>query len=212
MEELSLKKRILFRIVEYTLLGVLWLIFLTCKKKFNENKLPPYPCEVLFWHNRLAFMCFAYKKWWKSERKRDGKVIISDHKDGEIITRIVRHFDIGAIRGSSSKGAVKALRTAFGELKNGIDVIITPDGPRGPLYSVADGAVVIAQKKDLEIYALTYEANRFWEFKSWDKMRLPKPFSTVSFALSKPFKVNDLSIEEAKEKIKNELFEVSKII
>ena len=208
MEKLSLKKRLLFCVIEYALLGVLWLIFLTCKKNYNDNKLPSYPCEVLFWHNRLAFMCFSYKNYWK-KRGRDGKVIISDHKDGEIITRIVRHFDIGAIRGSSSKGAVKALKGAFNELKNGIDVIITPDGPQGPIYSVSDGAVVIAQKKDLEIYALTYEANRFWEFKSWDKMRLPKPFSTINFALSKPFKVNDMTLDEAKEKIKNELFAVA---
>ena len=206
MEELPIKKRILFFLTEYLLLGILWLIFLTCKKSYNDNKLPPYPCEVLFWHNRLAFMCFAYKKWWKSERKRDGKVIISDHKDGELITRIVSHFGIGAVRGSSTKGAIKALKGAFSEINNGIDIIITPDGPKGPIYSVADGAVVIAQKKDLEIYTLTYEASRYWEFNSWDKMRLPKPFSRVNFILSKPFKVNDMELEVAKEKIKNELF------
>ena len=211
MEELPIKKRILLFVGEYVILALMWLIYLTCKKKFNDNKLPAYPCEVLFWHNRLGFMAFSYKKYWQSERKRDGKVIISDHKDGELITRIVSHFGIGAVRGSSTKGAVKALKGAFSELNNGIDIIITPDGPKGPIYSVADGAVVIAQKKDLEIYALTYEADRYWEFNSWDKMRLPKPFSTINFALSKPFKVNDLSLEEAKEKIKNELFAVEKI-
>ena len=210
MEELPIKKRILLFLGEYLILALLWLIFLSCKKKFNDNKLPAYPCEVLFWHNRLGFMAFAYKKWWKSQGKKC-KVIISDHKDGELITRIVSHFGIGAVRGSSTKGAIKALKGAFSEINNGIDIIITPDGPKGPIYSVADGAVVIAQKKDLEIYAVTYEASRYWEFNSWDKMRLPKPFSRVNFILSKPFKVNDMELDAAKEKIKNELFAVEKL-
>ena len=210
MEELPIKKRILLFLGEYLILALLWLIYLTCKKNFNDNELPKYPCEVLFWHNRLGFMAFSYKQYWK-KRGRDGKVIISDHKDGELITRIVSHFGIGAVRGSSTKGAVKALKGAFSEINNGIDIIITPDGPKGPIYSVADGAVVIAQKKDLEIYALTYEADRYWEFNSWDKMRLPKPFSRVNFILSKPFKVNDMELDAAKEKIKNELFAVEKL-
>ena len=123
MEELPIKKRILLFVGEYVILALMWLIYLTCKKKFNDNKLPAYPCEVLFWHNRLGFMAFSYKKYWQSERKRDGKVIISDHKDGELITRIVSHFGIGAVRGSSTKGAVKALKGAFSELNNGIDII-----------------------------------------------------------------------------------------
>ena len=199
------KNKILPRIAEWVILGILWLIYLTCKKSFNTNQLPPYPCEVLFWHNRLTMLCFSYKQYWK-KRGRDGKVIISAHKDGEIITRIIRHFGIGAVRGSSSKGAMSALKNSLNIVNSGFDIIITPDGPRGPLHSVADGAVVIAQKKDLEIYVLTYEASKFWEFKSWDKMRLPKPFSKIRFAISKGFKVNGLSLEQAKEKIRQEMF------
>ena len=156
-------------------------------------------------------MSFAYRHWWSKafNKQKQGKVIISDHKDGEIITQIISKFGIGAIRGSSSKGGARALINAFKETRNGVDVIITPDGPRGPKHSVADGAVIIAQKQHLEIYALNYEASRFWQFKSWDEMILPKPFSTIYYSLSKPFSVENLELDAAKEKIKNELFKLA---
>ncbi|CZE47110.1 lysophospholipid acyltransferase family protein [Campylobacter geochelonis] len=213
MQDKPLKKRVLLKVAEWVILVCIWLIYLTCKKNFTPTNLPKSPCVVVFWHGRLAMMSFAYRHWWKkahSGQKR-GKVIISDHKDGEIITRVISHFGIGAIRGSSSKGGARALINAFTEIKNGVDVIITPDGPRGPRHSVADGAVVIAQKKELDIYTLNYEASRFWQFKSWDGMILPKPFSAINFSLSAPFSVRDLELESAKSKIQNELFEAAKI-
>ena len=152
---------------------------------------------MLFWHGRLALMSFAYVHWWKNGQnpQRRAKVIISDHKDGEII----------AIRGSSSKGAVKALAQSFRELKSGTDVIITPDGPRGPYHSIADGAVVIAQKQNAQIQILNYEASKFWQLKSWDKMIIPKPFSEISYTLSPPFSVTDMALEAARELIKKEM-------
>ena len=152
-------------------------------------------------------MSFAYLKFWTKDfsKKRKGKVIISDHKDGEIIARVISFFGIGAIRGSSSKGAVKALAQSFRELKSGTDVIITPDGPRGPYHSVADGAVVIAQKQNAPIQILNYEASKFWQLKSWDKMIIPKPFSKISYTLSPPFSVTDMALEAARGLIKKEM-------
>ena len=90
--------------------------------------------------------------------------------------------------------------------KKGTDVIITPDGPRGPLHSVADGAVSIAQRASLDVYALNYEASRFWKFKSWDEMILPKPFSRINFSLSEPLNLAGLSTEAGKEAIARLLF------
>ena len=172
----------------------IWIIFLTCKKSFSKTNLTNEPCVVLFWHGRLALMSFAYVHWWKNGQnpQRRAKVIISDHKDG-------------AIRGSSSKGAVKALAQSFRELKSGVDVIITPDGPRGPYHSVADGAVVIAQKQNAQIQILNYEASKFWQLKSWDKMIIPKPFSEISYTLSPPFSVTGMELEAAREQIKKEM-------
>ena len=185
----------------------MWIIFLTCKKSFSKTNLTNEPCVVLFWHGRLALMSFAYVHRWKNGQnpQRRAKVMISDHKDGEIIARVISFFGIGAIRGSSSKGAVKALAQSFRELKGGTDVIITPDGPRGPYHSVADGAVVIAQKQNAQIQILNYEASKFWQLKSWDKMIIPKPFSEISYTLSPPFSVTDMALEDARELIKKEM-------
>ncbi len=153
-------------------------------------------------------MSFAYRRWWLRDfgSKRRAKVIISDHKDGEIITRVISHFGIGAIRGSSFKGGARALMGAIKEIKNGTDVIITPDGPRGPLHSVADGAVILAQRLSLGIYALNYEASSFWKFHSWDEMVLPKPFSRINYSLSAPLNLEGLDLEEGKEAIRQLLF------
>lgn len=208
MEKLSLKKRLFFRASEYLIFILIWCIFLTCRVKFTPTKLPEKPCVVVFWHGRLAMMSFAYRRWWLRDfgSKRRAKVIISDHKDGEIITRVISHFGIGAIRGSSFKGGARALMGAIKEIKSGTDVIITPDGPRGPLHSVADGAVILAQRLSLDIYALNYEASSFWKFRSWDEMVLPKPFSRINYSLSAPLNLEGLGLEAGKEAIRRLLF------
>jgi len=208
MEKLSLKKRLFFRASEYLIFILIWCIFLTCRVKFTPTKLPEKPCVVVFWHGRLAMMSFAYRRWWLRDfgSKRRAKVIISDHKDGEIITRVISHFGIGAIRGSSFKGGARALMGAIKEIKNGTDVIITPDGPRGPFHSVADGAVILAQRLNLDIYALNYEASSFWKFRSWDEMLLPKPFSRINYSLSAPLNLAGLSLDVGKEAIRQLLF------
>ena len=208
MDKLSLKKRLFFRASEYLIFILIWCIFLTCRVKFTTAKLPEKPCVVVFWHGRLAMMSFAYRRWWLRDfgSKRRAKVIISDHKDGEIITRVISHFGIGAIRGSSFKGGARALMGAIKEIKSGTDVIITPDGPRGPLHSVADGAVILAQRLNLDIYALNYEASSFWKFRSWDEMVLPKPFSRINYSLSAPLNLTGLSLDAGKEAIRQLLF------
>lgn len=187
---------------------LLRLVFLSCRKTYPKQKLPEQGSVVVFWHGRLAFMCFVYKHLWDNKRKR-GKVIVSDHKDGEIITRVIRRFGIETLRGSSSKGGAKVLIHALKEIKNGTDIIITPDGPRGPRHSVADGAAVIAQKQDCAVYVLNYEADRFWELRSWDKMMIPKPFSKITFGLSPAFSVAGMDLEQAGQEIQAQMWRQS---
>lgn len=208
MEKLPFKKRLLIFMAKNLIFSLIWLISFTCKKNFTNNKLPAKPVVIAFWHGRLAMMNLVFKRWWKPLNK-NAKVIISDHKDGEIIAQITEKFGVGTIRGSSSKGAARALISAFREIKAGNDVAITPDGPRGPLHSIADGVVIIAQKMQTEIWCVNYEASRFWQFKSWDEMILPKPFSTINFSLNGPIEVENLQIETAKDKLKNELFKAA---
>ncbi|MAD41416.1 MAG: hypothetical protein CL623_03390 [Arcobacter sp.] len=111
----------------------------------------------------------------------------------------------GLIRGSSSKGAAKALISTIKEIKAGSDVALTPDGPRGPRFSVAPGVVAIAQKSNAKIIVLNSKPSKYWQFSSWDKFILPKPFGKIDFYLSEPFCIEGLEFEEAKEFIKDKM-------
>lgn len=159
------------------------------------------PYVILFWHGRLALMAFAFR-YFKKEGKR-AFVMISKHKDGELIAQNIALFGLDTLRGSSvrgnaSKGGTRVIKEALSVLATKNDIVITPDGPKGPFHSMANGAIDIAQKTQSKIRFLNYEASAFWQFKSWDKMILPKPFSTIIYRLSEPICILNLEKEVAK--------------
>lgn len=139
--------------------------------------------------------------------KPNGNVfaMISHHKDGEAITKTMNYLGIDSIRGSSSKGASKVLISAIRVMRNGDDVAITPDGPRGPRHSVADGIVAIAKKTNAKILILNCKPSSYWQLKSWDKFIIPKPFGTLEFLIQEPLDINELDINDAKELIKEKM-------
>ncbi|WP_458699971.1 lysophospholipid acyltransferase family protein [Sulfurospirillum sp. 1307] len=180
------------------------LLYFTCKKRyhFDKSKVVDSPCVFVFWHGELMMLVQGYIDYRKS---KNIDTIVSAHHDGEIATRLLTLFGGGTIRGSSTRGGLKALVEAFKSIKKGRDVGITPDGPKGPRHSVADGAVLIAQKMKVPIVAMNVNASRAWRANSWDRFMIPKPFCTLDYYYGDPFYINDLSLEEAKEKIKKEL-------
>lgn len=186
-----------------------WLIYLSCRKVFEGGTLRAEPCVLLFFHGRLALMPFVFHKF-RVKNKR-AFVMISQHKDGELIARNIENFGIDTVRGSTSHNTSEVVRLAFKVLENGDDLAITPDGPRGPYRSISDGSVIIAQKKKVPILLLNYEASRFWEFKSWDKMILPKPFCTIRYRISQPLFVWDLSKDAAKQKVQENFAIITKM-
>lgn len=193
--------------ITYIVFILQWLIFLSCKKKYKGGKIDHKPYVILFWHGKLALMPFAFKHYRQKDKK--AYVIISYHKDGEQIAKIIKLFSLNTVRGSTSKGASSALRAAFKVLEQNDDIILTPDGPKGPYHSISDGSIVLAQKKGLKIRILNYEASRFWEFKSWDKMILPKPFSKITYSLSEPLDILSLDKEKAKEFLMEQFDKIS---
>jgi lysophospholipid acyltransferase (LPLAT)-like uncharacterized protein len=179
------------------------LIYLTNKKVFHHPKeLTDKVYIVTFWHGELLMQPFNYQKL-----KPNGKVsaMISEHKDGEVITKTVEYLGIYSIRGSSTRGGTKALINAIKELKEGDDIAITPDGPRGPRHSVANGIVAISQKTNAKILAFNCKPTKYWQFNSWDKFVVPKPFGTIHFYISEPFGIDNLELEDAKNLIKEKL-------
>ena len=186
----------------YIVLGIL---FFTCKKKFystvESDKLPN-PVIVVFWHGELLSVMKGYMLY-RGNKNIDS--MISEHKDGELIARVVSLFGGGTIRGSSTRGGVKALMQSFKTLKKKRDLGIALDGPRGPRHSVADGVVLISQKKSVPIVAFNCKPTSYWQLNSWDKFVIPKPFCTLNFYVSEPFLLDDLTMQEAKEKVKERL-------
>lgn len=155
-----------------------------------------------FWHGELLLMSFFYRHLLPHT---PASVIISHHSDGDLIARFNSYYNIGALRGSTRKGAVKVLAQSLSWLKNGKNLAITPDGPKGPRHSVADGIVALSQKCNTDIVPLQFKATQFWQLNSWDKFIIPKPFSEVELVAKTPFSLNNLSMDEAKSLITSQL-------
>jgi lysophospholipid acyltransferase (LPLAT)-like uncharacterized protein len=113
-------------------------------------------------------------------------VLVSDHKDGEIITRILEQFGMFGVRGSSSRGGTRALLEAVQVVKAGTNMAFTPDGPRGPRHSFAPGALILAHRAEVPIVTITAHVDRTWRFGSWDGFELPKPFAKITVLYGAP--------------------------
>ncbi len=148
--------------------------------------------KVLYalWHGRMLILVYTH-------RRQKIQVLSSRHRDGEIIARILKNLGSGTVRGSTTHGGYEAILQMVNKVKEGYDIAITPDGPKGPAFKVQPGAVVIAQKSGVPIIPLTNSARKRWTLKSWDKFIIPKPFSRVVIFVGEPIYVPvELSPEE----------------
>ena len=179
-------------------------IYFTCKKRyiFPSEKIPS-PAVLVAWHGQIIMLGYLYKKICLDIAKMH--VIVSEHLDGDVAIRVFKNYvDLGYIRGSSRRGAVKALKSAINKLEVGENVGITPDGPKGPLHSVSDGAITLALKCNVPIIAIGWKASKYWQVKSWDETRIPKPFSTITYTINEPIYINEhQNKDEAKSLIKD---------
>jgi lysophospholipid acyltransferase (LPLAT)-like uncharacterized protein len=135
------------------------------------------PVIIAFWHNRTFLMAPYYEKYcWGNTTF----TFISRSRDGQFMAEVARRFGVMAVRGSSSRhgmsAALGALRKAGDEK---IDLTITPDGPRGPRYEVQPGVLRLAQATGRPIVAIDCQIKWKIELKSWDRFRIPLPFSRV---------------------------------
>ena len=135
---------------------------------------------VVCWHGELLMSPQAYRYFHK-EQSSSG--IISRHFDGEMIARVLMYFSISPLRGSSSRGAKQVLLEAFRALKRGDDLLVTPDGPRGPRHTISDGAIALAHKAKAPVLTVNYVPKSYWQLESWDRFVIPKPFTTIDFYL-----------------------------
>lgn len=160
------------------------------------------PTIFVFWHGRMLLMPTAF-------RGRRLAIIISSHEDGRIIARTMERLGFEWARGSSTRGGAVAAKQALRVLREGGDVAITPDGPRGPRFRVQEGAVELARLSGAPIVALSYSARRAKVFGSWDRFILPAPFSSCVVLMGAPhFVPREASPEEseaARQRVEREL-------
>jgi len=117
------------------------------------------PIIIAFWHGRQLMMPLAY-------RGTSGSILISQHRDGEIIARIMKYFGFDAIRGSSTRGGFQAIRQLLKVARQGQDVIVTPDGPRGPACQVQAGVIYLAKVTGFPIVPLTFAYSKKKSFQA----------------------------------------------
>ena len=145
------------------------------------------------WHNRLLLISFALKKFLP---QRPGAGLISASRDGDLIADLTRRFGFEVVRGSSSRLGASALRELEHVLASGRDVLITPDGPRGPAYELGPGIVFLAQKTGAAVVPINMEFSRCWRVNSWDGFILPRPFARVRVILGPPHRVRATTTPE----------------
>ncbi len=139
-------------------------------------------CIFMFWHRNLLLMA-------PHRMDQQIAVIISSSKDGELISGPITELGYLSVRGSSTRGGIRAMREMI-EISKNHNLGITPDGPKGPPKTIHPGVYQIAYQAKIPIVQIASNANREWLFNSWDKFRFPKPFSRIKVAYGEPIYVN----------------------
>lgn len=140
------------------------------------------PYVFMCWHEALLPLLWRH-------RRHGIAIVVSDARDGQYLADLGASIGYRLVRGSSTRGAARALLGAVRELQAGHPVAFTPDGPRGPRRELKQGVIAAAQRGDAVILPLHAEADRAWRLQSWDRFMVPKPFSRVRIAYAEPIRV-----------------------
>ena len=158
-----------------------------------------------FWHAHQLACVYQYSGL-------DVHILISRSKDGEIVARVAKGMGCRPVRGSTSRGAIEAGTTLIRCAREGRPVAITPDGPRGPRHEVQGGTLLVAQVTRLAIHPVAIGFSDYWELSSWDRFRIPKPFSRgyamVGEPIHVPRKATEKEFEDARERLRVALNEL----
>lgn len=145
------------------------------------------------WHNRLLIFPLVLRRFFSN---REGAALISASRDGDLLSDAIHRFDYDVVRGSSSKLGASGLLQLSDVLASKRDVVITPDGPRGPAYEIGPGLVFLAQKTGAPVLPINMEYSNCWRVKSWDRFIIPKPFSKVRVIIGRPEGVRSTSTDQ----------------
>lgn len=174
------------------LLAMTWRMRVVGDGPLKEARSRRIPMLHTLWHGQMLPILWQH-------RDQGIAIVISEHRDGEIIAQIAQRLGCRSIRGSSSRGASRALLALARELSDGRDAAITPDGPRGPAHRFAPGALVAAQRSGKPLLLIGAHARSQWQLRSWDGFIIPKPFTRVTIAYHGPVYISATGPREAAE-------------
>lgn len=150
------------------------------------------PFIFTLWHGHLLAQTWA--------RRGEGiTAMISEHRDGEIIARLVESWGYRTVRGSTSKGAGRALLGMVRDLAAGNEFAITPDGPRGPAGTAQAGVLLASSRARAPIVPMRSEISNAWYLRSWDRFMVPKPFARIRITYGDPWQATSADDEALRE-------------
>jgi lysophospholipid acyltransferase (LPLAT)-like uncharacterized protein len=157
------------------------------------------PFILCFWHGRLMMMPYCW------DPRMPIHVLISEHRDGQILARTVGHLGIRTLIGSTTRGGSQALRAMVRLLRDGGCIGITPDGPQGPRMRASVGVIQLARLAGVPILPITFAASRRRLLGSWDRFLLALPFARGVIHWGTPLEVPADADPEAMEACRAEL-------
>jgi len=201
------RERLLIKLADLTMYSLIWSICRTVRWEVSgrenldqiaqDGHLP----ILALWHDRIFLGTYFF-------RNRDFVVMTSQSFDGEYIARFIQRFGFGAVRGSSTRGAVGAMVEMARLMRLNCPAAFTIDGPKGPRYVAKMGALYLAKKTGNAILPFTITPKKYWRVNSWDKLQIPRPFTTALVELHSPIYVNEDADEQLLQTKRDELQQV----
>ena len=189
------------------------LIFSTIRLRMSDRSgfltnPPDGPRILVFWHNRIPAISVGFLRHYpgKHPSRKGVSVLTSPSKDGDILAGVMANLGMGSVRGSSSRRGSTAIRELAALLESGVDLAITPDGPRGPKYSLGPGAVFLAQKTGIPIMLLHARYHNAIRLKTWDNFAIPLPFSRIDITIDPYLTIDPETTDLEAERLKLETY------
>ncbi len=155
-----------------------------------------------FWHGKLILPYYAY-------RNKGVYILISEHRDGELVARMVELNGNRTVRGSSTHGGAKGAKRMLKIARSGNIIVVTPDGPRGPKRRLKEGVVFLARMTGAPLFPMGIGYSKYWQMRDWSGMQVPRPFARGVTVFGKgirvPRKISKSEIEEYRRTIEDEL-------
>jgi lysophospholipid acyltransferase (LPLAT)-like uncharacterized protein len=154
----------------------------------------------VFWHGQLLPLVHYH-------RDEGVVVLVSEHGDGEYITRVIERHGFQTVRGSSTRGGIRGLKALIRAANAGRDLALTPDGPQGPRGEFKPGALMAAQLTGAPVVPVAVGVSSAWYMKSWDRFVVPRPLARIVIEYGEPVHVPRDATQSDREAISKALAE-----